>query len=371
MRIQHAALSGLIALLALPLAQAADTDGDGVVDNIDNCTLTANADQRDSNGDGFGNMCDGDFNNDDVVNAQDLGVMKSNFFSSAPDTDMNGDGVTNAVDLGLLKLSFFEPPGPTGDHPVIDECDCYFSSDCAAGQFCDWGSQGFTVEEDCWWRVPKPLGDVGFGCDTEYVGGPGPICDGYCTASRNGSAVGAETAEVLVSAVGLWADALIIPSARGGGPVDAQFANAALALPYARAASAMELGRHTADLLSMASDFGFYDYFCHYEAYPDDPDQFVDLTGDTCRVNAARLAVWALQAEIGGTGTAQEYIAQIADYCSVEQWSGLFEPRCKPSYDALECFAGEVVAMAEYLTTPRAVSPDSDEAFLDALRGRR
>ncbi|MEO1576160.1 MAG: M14 family zinc carboxypeptidase, partial [Pseudomonadota bacterium] len=37
---------------------ATDTDGDGVNDLVDNCTLIANADQRDSNGDGFGNACD-------------------------------------------------------------------------------------------------------------------------------------------------------------------------------------------------------------------------------------------------------------------------------------------------------------------------
>ena len=40
-----------------------DTDGDGVVDTQDNCTLVANADQRDTDADNFGNMCDADLNN--------------------------------------------------------------------------------------------------------------------------------------------------------------------------------------------------------------------------------------------------------------------------------------------------------------------
>jgi hypothetical protein len=38
-----------------------DEDGDGVPDDIDNCTLVANAMQRDDDGDGFGNACDGKF----------------------------------------------------------------------------------------------------------------------------------------------------------------------------------------------------------------------------------------------------------------------------------------------------------------------
>ena len=37
-------------------AQSLDTDGDGIIDFHDNCTLVANTDQRDSNGDGIGNV---------------------------------------------------------------------------------------------------------------------------------------------------------------------------------------------------------------------------------------------------------------------------------------------------------------------------
>jgi len=62
----------------------ADTDDDGVPDNADNCTLVGNADQRDTNGDGFGNLCDPDLDNDGNVNFIDLGLLKSVFFSDAP-----------------------------------------------------------------------------------------------------------------------------------------------------------------------------------------------------------------------------------------------------------------------------------------------
>ena len=47
------------------------------------------------------------------VNAQDLGIMRANFFGTAALTDLDGDGTTNATDLGLLKSGFFAAPGPS------------------------------------------------------------------------------------------------------------------------------------------------------------------------------------------------------------------------------------------------------------------
>ncbi|MFK7886824.1 MAG: serine hydrolase [Gammaproteobacteria bacterium] len=97
-----------------PHALAMDSDSDGVDDNVDNCMLLENADQRDTNGDGFGNLCDPDFNNDLIVNAIDLGYLRSVFFTPDPDGDLNGDGTINFVDLGILRNFFFLPPGPAG-----------------------------------------------------------------------------------------------------------------------------------------------------------------------------------------------------------------------------------------------------------------
>jgi hypothetical protein len=93
---------------------AADTDGDGIADATDNCTLLANADQRDTNGDGFGNLCDPDLNDDGVVNFSDLGLLKEVFFTVDPHADFNGDGSVNFADLGTMKAFFFLPPGPSG-----------------------------------------------------------------------------------------------------------------------------------------------------------------------------------------------------------------------------------------------------------------
>ncbi|MEL7448935.1 MAG: hypothetical protein AAFN78_06980, partial [Pseudomonadota bacterium] len=100
---------------------ASDCDGDGVDSSIDNCTLLANADQRDTDGDGFGNLCDADLTNDCSVNFSDLGAMKSVFFTTDEDADLDGDGVVNFSDLGQLKSLFFAPPGPSGLPTACDQ----------------------------------------------------------------------------------------------------------------------------------------------------------------------------------------------------------------------------------------------------------
>ncbi|MFK8014699.1 MAG: FG-GAP-like repeat-containing protein [Gammaproteobacteria bacterium] len=95
----------------------ADADTDGIVDELDNCTQIANADQRDTNGDGYGNRCDADLNDDGTINVVDLGLLRAAFFGTGPDADFNGDGVVNVVDLGILRASFFGAPGPSGIAP--------------------------------------------------------------------------------------------------------------------------------------------------------------------------------------------------------------------------------------------------------------
>jgi hypothetical protein len=93
---------------------AVDTDGDGIVDALDNCVLVANPAQRDTDRDNYGNYCDPDFDNNLVVNADDLAYLKSMFFSTDPDADLNGNGSVNAADMTILKDMFFDAPGPSG-----------------------------------------------------------------------------------------------------------------------------------------------------------------------------------------------------------------------------------------------------------------
>lgn len=107
------------------------SDGMGGVDTVDfevvaddasapasdNCTAVPNPDQRDTDGDGYGNLCDADMNNDGVVNFSDLAIFKSVYGTANPHADFNGDGVVNDLDLEILKSMFGRAPGPSGVAP--------------------------------------------------------------------------------------------------------------------------------------------------------------------------------------------------------------------------------------------------------------
>jgi hypothetical protein len=94
-----------------------DADGDAAADGIDNCIIMPNPDQGDSDGDGYGNACDADLNNDGVVNFGDLAAMKKVFFTTDAVADLNADGVVNFADLAIMKQSFFKKPGPAAGMP--------------------------------------------------------------------------------------------------------------------------------------------------------------------------------------------------------------------------------------------------------------
>lgn len=95
-------------------AATLDFDEDRVPDTLDDCVRVPNADQRDTDQDGFGNACDPDFDENGVVNFGDLAVLKSRFFGSDPDADLDGDSLVNFKDLAILKSLFFRAPGPSG-----------------------------------------------------------------------------------------------------------------------------------------------------------------------------------------------------------------------------------------------------------------
>lgn len=104
----------LICIQVSSFAFALDSDGDGVDDTLDNCIEITNADQRDSNGDGFGNACDADLDDSGFVNFADLSLFKSAFGSNDADADFDGNGFVNFADLAAFKLMFGKPPGPAG-----------------------------------------------------------------------------------------------------------------------------------------------------------------------------------------------------------------------------------------------------------------
>lgn len=91
---------------------AQDVDLDGVPDLTDNCLVTPNPTQLDTDADLFGNACDADFNNDGFVNFLDLSALAAAFMTVNPTFDLNGDGVVNFLDISLFAPLFNTAPGP-------------------------------------------------------------------------------------------------------------------------------------------------------------------------------------------------------------------------------------------------------------------
>jgi hypothetical protein len=108
-----------LAIEVVPLSEA-DGDGDGVLDPEDNCSVDANADQRDTDQDGYGNLCDGDFDGDGAVTGSDFSRFKLAYLKATgdpgydADVDLNGDGVVDGVDLSHFKAAYLGAPGPSG-----------------------------------------------------------------------------------------------------------------------------------------------------------------------------------------------------------------------------------------------------------------
>ena len=72
-----------------------DTDGDGIIDGMDNCPLTVNAQQSDVNSNNVGDACDlSDTDNDGLTDAQEY-VLGTD--PTSPDSD--GDGVNDGDEV--------------------------------------------------------------------------------------------------------------------------------------------------------------------------------------------------------------------------------------------------------------------------------
>ena len=97
--------------------ESTDSDNDDVGDNSDNCLLKPNNNQRDTDGDGFGNFCDGDLENSGFVNLADLLIFKNAYGTNHEHADFDGSGLVNLWDLLLFKTLYGKKPGPSAIIP--------------------------------------------------------------------------------------------------------------------------------------------------------------------------------------------------------------------------------------------------------------
>jgi probable HAF family extracellular repeat protein len=112
---------------------APDADGDGVPDSTDNCPSAPNTDQADSpDGDGTGNACDPDDDNDNVPDAGDA----DGGAGTSPAGQLAADGVTSGTLLTGSLSSVTDVPAPKGIRLTAG----------ASGATLTMCSQGFSVE---------------------------------------------------------------------------------------------------------------------------------------------------------------------------------------------------------------------------------
>jgi hypothetical protein len=112
-------------ITATEFAPSPDTDGDGLLDPFDNCTLAPNASQKDLDDDGCGDLCDGDFNQNGLVDGTDFTFFKAAYQTAQgqpgydPLADLDCNGAVGGVDFSLFKSGYGAPAGPSGLPPEL------------------------------------------------------------------------------------------------------------------------------------------------------------------------------------------------------------------------------------------------------------
>ncbi|PXY75347.1 MAG: hypothetical protein CXX80_05075 [Methanobacteriota archaeon] len=147
-----------------------DTDGDGLVDQLDNCANISNLDQADLDGDGIGDVCDDDIDGDGIDNDVDSCPQGLHGWVSGIDNDNDADGCRDDSEDndddndGIPDLTDDCPDGATDwtadiatDHDS-DGCKDSVEDD-------DDDADGYDDQDDS-----CPLGEVG-------IAGPGQDLD--------------------------------------------------------------------------------------------------------------------------------------------------------------------------------------------------
>ena len=154
----------------------ADTDNDGIIDDVDNCVDIPNADQADWNNDGQGDVCS-DSDGDTLTDSEELlvygtdpgsddtdndGVLDGDELNESTDPlvqDTDGDGLTDGLEL---STAVYDPTNPDTDGDGCGDADD-FSNACGPCPDCPGDLDG-----NCLVNTPDLLAFLaafGFSCD--------------------------------------------------------------------------------------------------------------------------------------------------------------------------------------------------------------
>ena len=116
----------LVVVLLAPLpALAADSDGDGIDDSVDNCLSLFDVTQSDRDGDGQGDACDQDNDNDGLLDSEeDLNANQTvDLGETDPfDADTDDDGYGDGMEVTHSSDPLDEESAPAHGDPSLNVC---------------------------------------------------------------------------------------------------------------------------------------------------------------------------------------------------------------------------------------------------------